>query len=215
MRGAVRRAPGDGDSKNGSSFRGTFHQDFSPVILHNFLHNRQTKPGAVLLTVTHKRGKQLVTDRFGDARTVVGNRNGNGSFAAPDRDLNPALSGRGRLASVQQKIVQGPFEFARIEPCQALAVAFKLDKRSLMAWVQAYCLHSSLYGFRNAGVSGIERFPGPGEFEQGIDEVRHLIYADANLLIQLFALSARQAAIAEELRIGNDRRQGMAQVVRD
>jgi hypothetical protein len=38
--GALRRTSGDRDPKNGSSVRGTFHQDFAPVILHNFLHDR-------------------------------------------------------------------------------------------------------------------------------------------------------------------------------
>jgi len=75
-RGALRRAAGDCDPKNGSSIRGTFHQDLTPVILHNFLYDRKAKAGTVLFAVTHKGVKQFVANRFRDARPVVRNCDG-------------------------------------------------------------------------------------------------------------------------------------------
>ena len=48
-------------------------------------------------------------------------------------------------------------------------------------------------------VTRAERFPGSGEFQQRIDEVRHLVHAYSDLLIQLFALRPREPTVAQEL----------------
>ena len=53
-------------------------QNLATVILHNLLHDRKSKSGAVLFAEAHKRMKQLVTNRFCNAGTVVRNRNGDG-----------------------------------------------------------------------------------------------------------------------------------------
>src|SRR5208282_102254 len=204
---------GDRDPKNSSSIRRTFHDDLSPVILHDLLYYRKSESRAVLFAVTDKRMKKLIANRFCDARTVVGDRNRERCFIMANRDPNSPVTARRCLASVQQEIVKSSFEFAWIEPCQALAIVFDLNQRSLMAWMQTHGLHCPMYSFHNASATGAERLSGSGKLEQGIDEVGHLVYPDANLLIQLFPLRCRQAPVAEELRVRHNCSQRMTQIV--
>src|SRR5580658_1270681 len=162
-----------------------FHDRFSPVILHDLLHHRKSQAGTILFPVTHKRMKKLVANRFCDSGTVVGNRNRDRLLVMADRDPYPAVTAGCCLASVQQEIVKGTLEFARIEPGQACTIAVDLNEGSLMARMQTNSLHSSLHSFHNAGITGAEGFSGSGKLEQRIDEVGHLVHTDANLLIQL------------------------------
>jgi hypothetical protein len=73
-----------------------------------------------------------------------------------------------------------------------------------MARMQAHRLHGALHGFANAGVGWIQRLAGAGKLQQGIDEVRHLVHAGADFLIQFFALRRSQAAVAKKFRVRDD-----------
>src|SRR5580700_8229064 len=86
VRRALLSASGKRDPEDGSSLRGAFQQNLSPVILHNLLYDSESKPGAVLLAKTYKRMKQVVTNRFGNAGAVVRDGNRDGVADAFDRD---------------------------------------------------------------------------------------------------------------------------------
>ena len=81
--------------------------------------------------------------------------------------------------------------------------------------MQAHRLCRSLHSLNQAGIGWVQRFSGAGEFEQGVDEVGHLIHASAHFLIQLLALCGGQAAIAEKLRIGDHGGERVAKIVGD
>ena len=109
--------------------RGAFYRNFAAVILDDLLHHREAEPGPVLFTVAHEGMEEFVMNRFGDTGSVVGDGNGDPRARAADRDPNfPFLAGRG-LTGVQQEVVQGALQFARIEPGGILAVAENLNQR--------------------------------------------------------------------------------------
>src|SRR5207302_9262628 len=132
-----------------------------------------------------------------------------------DRDQNSALTAWRCLTSIQQEIVKSALQLARIEPGHILAIAVDLDQSALMPRVQAHRLHGALHSFNHAGIGWAQGFSGPGKFEQGVDEVRHLVYAGADFLIQLFALRGGEASVAKKLRVSKHGGQGVTKVERD
>ena len=84
-----------------------------------------------------------------------------------------------------------------------------------MPGMQADRLNRPLDRFRDVAVSGVQRFAGAGEFEQGIDEVGHQVHAGPNFLIQLLALRRREVTVAQEFGVGDDGGEGVAQIVRN
>src|SRR5579863_1283727 len=126
--------------------RGAFYRNFAAVILDDLLHHRQPEPSPILLAVAHEGMKELVMNRFGDARSVVGDGDGDPRARAADRDSDFSFLAGCGLTGVQQKVVQGALQFARIKPGGVLAVAENLNQSALMAWVQTNRLHGSLHG---------------------------------------------------------------------
>src|SRR5579871_2626550 len=97
------------------------------MVLHYFVHHRQAKSGAVFLAIADKWMKQTLTNRFGDARAVVGNRNRERARDCSRRDFHLASDVGGGLTGVQQQVIQSAFQLARIEPARDLATAQDVD----------------------------------------------------------------------------------------
>lgn len=81
--------------------------------------------------------------------------------------------------------------------------------------MQADGLQRSLNRFRDQAVSRVQRLARARELQQGIDEIRHQIHAAPNLLVEFFPLCGGEVGFHQELGIGDDGGQGMAEIVRD
>ena len=75
--------------------------------------------------------------------------------------------------------------------------------------------HHALDRIFDVSIRRPQRLAGAREFQQGIDEIGHLIHRDSNFLIKFLALIGRQPALAQKFRVGYDRRQRMPQIMRD
>ena len=78
-----------------------------------------------------------------------------------------------------------------------------------------YGLHCVFDGVFHIGMSEPQRLPGTRKLQKRVDQVGHLIHCDANFLIEFLALLGGQPALTEELGIGDDRGQGMPEIMRN
>lgn len=66
------RVEWQGDFEHGSLTTGALNSHTAPVILDDLLHNGQSQACAIAFPVTHKGGKELVTNGLGNSRTIIG-----------------------------------------------------------------------------------------------------------------------------------------------
>ena len=91
--------------------------------LHDLLDHRQAEAGALLLSKTDKGIEESVANRFRDTRSVVLNENLNEISVTAAAHLDFACLQRERLASIEEQVVDGPLQFARVTPTCTVSVA--------------------------------------------------------------------------------------------
>ncbi len=90
-----------------SALSGSFHRNFTTMILHDLLHHRQSQASAVLLAVADERMKQALGNGISNARTIVGDRNRDGAANFRRSHLDVPLRAGSGFAGVQQQVVEG------------------------------------------------------------------------------------------------------------
>jgi len=165
-----------------------FDGHISAVILDDFLNYGQSHPCSVFLAVADERLEELVTNRFGDPRSIVFQENAQLVIRAPEPDLNASGFPRYSLTGVQEKVLQGSFKFLRVEPAFSRAVGGYIDPDAMVFRMLLHQLNRAFNRILDSTVAWPQRFARAREFKQGLDEVGHLIDGDADFAVELLAL---------------------------
>ena len=126
------RTQGQSQLEDRSGRRGVFDGHISAVILDDFLNHGQSHPCSVFLAVADERLEELVTNCFGDPRSIVFQENAQLVIRAPEPDLNASGFPRYSLTGVQEKVLQGSFKFLRVEPAFSRAVGGYIDPDAML-----------------------------------------------------------------------------------
>src|SRR5262249_39573022 len=105
------------------------------------------------------------------------------------------------------------FHFLRIELRLARTFTRDRNRYRMKLGVRLHSAHSALNTLLHRTEKTPERFRRLGKFQQRIDQVCQLVDRSADFSVQLLTLSTIEIVIRQELCIGHDRAQGVAQVM--
>src|ERR1700682_486811 len=207
----------DGKSQfeNGPTSSGTLQAGVPAMNLENLLADGKSKANSILFSVADERLEQFLADGRGHPRAIVHKANLDTVLALTEAHFNFAGLRRHSLAGVQQQVRKNSLHFLLVKP--SLAPAFAGDRNVYAVKFRA-CpnrMDGALQRFLDPAEYSPERFSCLRKFQQGIDEIRHLIDGRADLSIKFFALARIEAFLAKKLRVGNDCCERMPQIVRN
>src|SRR6185295_10874375 len=110
---------------------------------------------------------------------------------------------------------ENALQLAMIEPSFPAAALADLDVRIVKFRVAAHCLRRILDRRPQVPIGWSQGGAGTRKLKQGIDQFGHAMHSQLHFLIEFFALILWQISLTQELRVGNDRSERMAQIVRD
>ena len=119
------------------------------------------------------------------------------------------------LATIQQKVVEDALHFARIELRGVQPGRLNADCNLVKLRVRPHQFDGAADGALDGSFHHIQRIGRTRQLQQRIDQIGQAVHRNANFQIKLFALLRSQVGISQELGIGQDGSQRMAQVVRN
>src|SRR5208282_556027 len=142
----------------------------------------------VFLAIADEWLEKFASNRLRDATAIVRETNLQSPKDLSQIDIDLSVLSCDRLTGVQQQIVKSAFQFLGVEPTRAVALLPDRNANVVKVGVGTHGLYHAFDRFLYAAICPPQGFPGARELQQRIDQIRHLINCDPNLLVQLLPL---------------------------
>src|SRR3984885_2088805 len=210
---SLRNCEWNRDLEQSSGLISPIKVDPSPIILNNLLGYRKAQSATLGLSVGYEGFKSGAPNRRGNARAVIPDANLQaGSISGGGYDDLPRVS-RNRLASIQDKIGDHPFEAVGIEPTYGSPFMMMLDGDAAELLFHACHPDRPLDGVNDVSCAGPKRVTPPGALQQRGDQLIHPVDRATDFLVKLIPFDLANMWLGEKFRIYQDGGQGMAKIV--
>src|SRR5438552_8284500 len=119
------------DSQNRAGIRGTFDAEFPTVFLDYLVSDSESQASSICFATTGEGTEDLVANRFGNTRPVVGDAETHFVVRFLHGDVDMSRVWAHGLESIEQQIVKDAFKLSGVEPAITLAVSRNSDRHSL------------------------------------------------------------------------------------